>query len=285
MTEPKPQHVPSSQEVWPLIVTEAQSASAEHPELASYFHTNVLMHSSFAASISYFLSSILADSTVSVMTLRKIVDSVIYSKGHKESSFRLQNPDSCSQGVGVLDAMKQDLLAHLTRDAACTQAIMPLLFFKGYHAIQIHRVAHQLWQGGRKQLARYLQHRVHTLFDVDIHPAAQLGAGIMLDHATGFVVGETAVIGNDVSILHGVTLGGSGTQGVDRHPKIGDGVLISTGAKVLGNIRVGAGARIGAGSLVLEDVPAYTTVVGVPAKIVGRHRTAMPSLEMNQNVS
>ncbi|NND69077.1 MAG: serine O-acetyltransferase, partial [Halioglobus sp.] len=160
---------------------------------------------------------------------------------------------------------------------------VPFLYFKGFHALQTHRVAHCLWQNGRESLALFFQNRMSAEFGVDIHPAAQLGSGILLDHATGVVIGETAVVGNNVSILQSVTLGGTGKDEGDRHPKIGDGVLISAGAKILGNIRVGEGAKIGAGSVVLEDVPPHTTVAGVPAKIVGRPASDSPALDMDHD--
>jgi serine O-acetyltransferase len=159
----------------------------------------------------------------------------------------------------------------------------PFLYFKGFHALQTHRIGHWLWNHGRESLALFFQNQMSVEFGVDIHPAARLGHGIMLDHATGVVIGETAVVGNNVSILQSVTLGGTGKDEGDRHPKIGDGVLISAGAKILGNIRVGDGAKVGAGSVVLENVPAHTTVAGVPARIVGRPSSDQPALEMDHD--
>jgi serine O-acetyltransferase len=161
---------------------------------------------------------------------------------------------------------------------------MPLLYFKGYQAIQGQRIAHWLWQHQRSAMALYFQHRIACEFDVDIHPAARIGHGIMLDHATGLVVGETAVIGDNVSLLHGVSLGGSGCCRGDRHPKIGSGVMIGAGAKLLGNIRIGDGAKIAAGSVVLQDVDAHTTVAGVPAEVVGSPLADQPALSMNQSL-
>ena len=155
------------------------------------------------------------------------------------------------------------------RDPASLSLLQPFLYFKGFHALQSHRVAHWLWTEGRQTLAFHLQSRVGERFGLDIHPAAQIGKGVMFDHATSVVIGETAVIGDDCSILHEVTLGGTGAAHQDRHPKIGRGVLIGAGARVLGNIKVGDGARIAAGSVVLEEVPAGCTVAGVPAKVVG----------------
>ena len=162
---------------------------------------------------------------------------------------------------------------------------MPILYFKGFQALQLYRVAHWLWLQGRNHLALYLQSQISEVFAVDIHPGAQIGSGIMIDHASGLVIGETAIVGNDVSILHSVTLGGSGCIKGSRHPTIGNGVMISAGAKILGNVMVGDGVKIGAGSLVLESVPPHVTVAGVPAKIVGAPREAAPALEMDQYLS
>ena len=180
------------------------------------------------------------------------------------------------------EAVRADITAYYERDPACDQYCLPLLYFKGYHAIQAHRINHCLWKEGRKTLAYFLQNRASEVFGVDIHPVARFGQGIMIDHGTGVVIGETAVLGNDISILHGVTLGGSGKEGGDRHPKIGDGVMIGANASVLGNIRVNECAKIGAGSVVVAEVPAYSTV-GVPARVVGNKSHAKPAEEMNQN--
>jgi serine O-acetyltransferase len=179
--------------------------------------------------------------------------------------------------------MREDILATHERDPACKSQLDPVLFFKGFLALQTYRVAHWLMSHDRRGMALYLQIRASEVFGADIHPSARIGHGIMIDHATGVVIGETAVVGNDVSMLHGVTLGGSGKEGGDRHPKIGNGVLISVGAKVLGNIRVGDCAKIGGGSVVLTDVPAYSTAVGVPAKVVGKVSTPEPSREMDHS--
>ena len=169
----------------------------------------------------------------------------------------------------------------LERDSACHEIYIPFLYFKGFHALETQRVAHWLWHQGRESLALFFQNRMSVVYGVDIHPAAKLGRGIMLDHATGLVIGQTAVVGDNVSILQSVTLGGTGKDEGDRHPKIGNGVLISAGAKILGNIRVGEGAKVGAGSVVLDEVPPHTTVAGVPAKVVGKPTTQQPALEMD----
>lgn len=252
--------------VWLAMRKEAFVASEAQPVMASFFHSNVLNHKSFQESLSFYLASLLGCKTIPPMT----VQSVFHQAFEREPS--------------LVDQMLDDLLAHYTRDAACDQYMVPLLYFKGYHAIQSYRIAHWLWRQGRRLLALYFQHRIAALFDVDIHPAATLGSGIMLDHATGLVVGETSVIEDDVSILHDVTLGGSGSSRGDRHPKVRRGVLISAGAKLLGNIDIGEGAKIGAGSVVLSDVASHTTVAGVPAKPVGRLSSTMPSLDMDHNI-
>ncbi|MFW2422779.1 MAG: serine O-acetyltransferase [Porticoccaceae bacterium] len=184
----------------------------------------------------------------------------------------------------LLEQLVADSAAYIDRDPACQRWVEPLLFFKGFQSLQLHRVAHQFYCADRCDLAALLQSRCSEVFAVDIHPAAQIGQGIMLDHATGLVIGETAVVGNDVSILHGVTLGGSGRSGGDRHPKVGSGVLIAAGAQLLGNIHIGECAKIGAGSLVLEDVAAHTTVAGVPARRVGATQASAPALSMDQRL-
>ena len=176
-------------------------------------------------------------------------------------------------------SLRRDIKAVMERDPACTCLPDVFLYFKGFHALQTHRVGHYLWRKGRKVLAHYFQSQMSQVFQIDIHPNATLGSAIMLDHGTGIVIGETAVVGDNVSILHHVTLGGSGRVNVDRHPKVGSGVLIGAGASLLGNINVGDGVQIGAGSLVIEDVPKGSIVVGVPAKIIG---TTTP-LELEAN--
>jgi serine O-acetyltransferase len=182
-------------------------------------------------------------------------------------------------------AFRADLSAVLDRDPACERFIEPLLYFKGFHAIQTHRLAHHLWTHGHRDFALYLQSRASEVFQTDIHPAALIGRGIFLDHATGLVVGETAVIEDDVSMLQDVTLGGTGKEHGDRHPKIGRGVLIGAGAKVLGNISVGHCVRIAAGSVVLASIPPNKTVAGVPARIVGEAGCAEPSRAMDQTLT
>ena len=256
---------PQMDVIWEAILREARHAAAAQSEMASYYYVNVLNHRSFSESIRYSLSNRLANRQMSAMTLHSLMSEAMAAQPQ------------------IVDAMLADLLAHYERDAACDQYVLPLLFFKGFHALQMQRIAHYFWQQDRKTLASFLQHRIAELFDVDIHPAAQFGRGIMLDHATGIVVGETAIIGDNVSMLHGVTLGGSGAGGGKRHPSIGHGVLLSNGAKVLGNITVGDNAKIGAGSVVLNSVDANATVVGVPAKQVGKKQQT-PSLDMDHRI-
>ena len=195
-----------------------------------------------------------------------------------EQGFAEAMADDETIGAG----MRADVMAVLDRDPACYRVLEPVLFFKGFHALQCHRLAHWLWKRDRRDFALYLQARSSEVFQTDINPAARIGKGIFLDHATGLVVGETAVIEDDVSMLHGVTLGGTGKQGGDRHPKIRKGVLIGAGAKILGNIEVGQCSRIAAGSVVLQPVPRNKTVAGVPAKVVGEAGCAEPSRSMNQ---
>ncbi|MBK9578443.1 MAG: serine O-acetyltransferase [Fibrobacteres bacterium] len=184
----------------------------------------------------------------------------------------------------VAEASRRDLSAVVERDPAAQSVALPFLHFKGFQSLQAYRISHQLWTSGRCDLALYIQGRISTVYGLDFHPAAKVGAGILIDHGTGVVVGETATIGDDVSILQGVTLGGTGKQMGDRHPKIGNGVLLGAGAKVLGNIRVGDCSKVGAGSVVLHEVPPHCTVVGVPARVVGTPRAAHPALDMDQEI-
>ncbi|MGH1370661.1 MAG: serine O-acetyltransferase [Cellvibrionaceae bacterium] len=252
--------------IWQAIRAEAQEASRDEPVLASYYHAAILNHPTFDAAISFHMANKLDSSTVQAMTIREVFEEAL----------------AADDQIG--EAMRADIKAYKDRDPACDRFTIPFLYYKGFHALQAQRVSHWLWRQGRKSLALYLQNQISQTFGVDIHPGARVGKGIMIDHATGVVVGETAVIGDDVSMLHAVTLGGSGCQSGARHPKIGCGVLISAGAKILGDISVGDGAKIGAGSVVLESVPAHTTVAGVPAKIVGRPQCDAPALNMDHHL-
>jgi serine O-acetyltransferase len=183
----------------------------------------------------------------------------------------------------ILTNIASDMIAVYERDPACPDALTPLLYFKGFQALVCYRVAHHLWNHDRQELALYLQSLISETFAVDIHPAAQIGCGILLDHATGFVAGETTVIESNVSILHEVTLGGTGKDRGDRHPKVRSGVLLGAGAKILGNVEIGECAKVGAGSVVLKDVPPHTSVAGVPAEVIGKASEVSPALGMCQN--
>jgi serine O-acetyltransferase len=249
--------------LWSAILSDAQGIVRDEPSLSGLVVSNVLNHDRFEAALAHRLAERLDHSDVSADLIRQAFGDALRAR------------------PAIAEEARADLAATLERDPACHRAIEPLLFFKGFHALQTHRFAHALLHAGRRDLALYLQSRSSQVFQVDINPAARIGKGIMIDHGTGVVIGETAVIGNNVSILQGVTLGGTGKSDQDRHPKIGDGVLIGAGAIVLGNIRVGECARIGAGSVVVKEVPAHTTVAGVPAKIIGEAGCAHPATVMD----
>ncbi|BDW85008.1 MULTISPECIES: serine O-acetyltransferase [Roseicyclus] len=249
--------------VWQRILTEAEQAVIDEPLLGGLIHGCVLHHDSLERALAYRLAQKLASGEMSEQLVREIAD-----EAHR-----------ADPGLGA--AARADIMAVHDRDPACHRYIQPLLFFKGFQAVQAYRVGHWLWTQGRQDLAYFIQMRVSEVFGVDIHPAARIGKGIMIDHAHSIVVGETAVVGDNVSMLHSVTLGGTGKETEDRHPKIGDGVLIGAGAKVLGNIRIGNCSRIAAGSVVLEEVPACKTVAGVPARIVGEAGCAQPAMSMD----
>ncbi len=238
-------------QIWSRIREEAQAAAANEPILASFLNATILNHKSYAKALSYRLAQKLSDADMNAMLWREVLN------------------DAYGDAPDLVEAALADTLAVYERDAACQQYIQPFLYFKGFHAIQSQRVANWLWHHDRQALALYLQSRMSEIFAVDIHPATPMGKGLFMDHATGVVIGETAVIGDNVSMMQSVTLGGTGKKGGDRHPKIEDGVLIGAGAKVLGNITVGTGAKIASGSVVLEDVPPGCTYAGVPAKAVG----------------
>ncbi len=250
--------------VWHRICQEAETAIAEEPLMGGLIHAGVLHHKSFDRALAYRISMKLASPEMSEQILREIAD------------------EAYVDSPALVSAARADLVATYDRDPACHRFMKPLLFFKGFQAVQSYRLAHWLYTHDRKDLAYFIQMRTSEMFGVDIHPAARIGQGIMIDHAHSIVVGETAVVGDNVSMLHSVTLGGTGKEDDDRHPKIGDGVLIGAGAKVLGNIKVGRCSRIAAGSVVLEEVPPLKTVAGVPAKIVGEVGCAQPSLTMDQ---
>jgi serine O-acetyltransferase len=250
--------------VWKRIRDEAEEVARREPELASFIYSSILHHDAFEQAVVHRIAERLDHPDVSGELIRQAY------------------ADALEDDPSLGEAFRADIVATVDRDPAAHRFIDPLLYFKGFHAIQTHRLAHWLWVKGRKDFALYLQSRSSAVFGTDINPNARIGRGIFLDHATGVVVGETAVIDDDVSILHGVTLGGTGKANEDRHPKIRRGVMIGAGAKILGNIEVGHCSRVAAGSVVLKAVPPNTTVAGVPAKEVGTAGCAEPSRAMDQ---
>lgn len=260
-----PARIVPNDQVWQSIQQECAEAAESEPLLAGFLYNVVLSQPNLESALSHILASKLENGTLSALSLRRIIFDVI------------------AHEAPVMEAVLADLQAVVTRDPACPGYANPLLYFKGFHAIQAYRVAHHYWSHDRRSLSYYLQSRISEVFAVDIHPGARIGKAIMFDHATSVVIGETAVVEDEFSMLHEVTLGGSGKEGGDRHPKIGRGVLIGSGAKVLGNIKVGEGAKIGAGSVVLKDVPPHTTVAGVPARVVNLPPSSLPAHDMDQN--
>jgi serine O-acetyltransferase len=250
--------------VWIRIRDEAEEVARREPELSSFIYSSILHHDAFEQAVVHRIAERLDHPDVSGELIRQAY------------------ADALEDDPSLGEAFRADIMATVDRDPAAHRFIDPLLYFKGFHAIQTHRLAHWLWVKGRKDFALYLQSRSSAAFATDINPNARIGRGIFLDHATGLVVGETAVIDHDVSILHGVTLGGTGKEDEDRHPKIRRGVMIGAGAKILGNIEVGHCSRVAAGSVVLKPVPPNTTVAGVPAKEVGTAGCAEPARAMDQ---
>lgn len=256
-----------SDSMWSKLREEATSLASRERILSKILTELILERESLSDALSWRLSSRLAKGSVPEDDLRGL--------------FR----KSLESSEEVMDAIEADLLAVRDRDPACDDFISPFLYFKGFQALCSYRVGHALWNADRREIALYLQSLTSIVYSVDIHPAARIGKGIMLDHATGFVAGETTVIENDVSILHEVTLGGTGKERGDRHPKIRSGVLIGAGAKILGNVEIGEGARVGASSVVLTDVPPHVSVAGVPSKIVGEcTEESLPSLKMDHSM-
>ena len=262
----KSAEIQSIDPVWEAVRAGARQIVNAEPSMSSLVISAVLNHDTFEQSLAHRLAARLDHEDVSADIIRQTFAEVI--------------ADTPKVGTDA----RVDLAATLERDPACHRAVEPLLYFKGYQAIQTHRFAHALFLAGRRDFALYLQSRASQVFQVDINPAVPMGQGIMLDHGTGLVIGETAVVGDNVSLLQGVTLGGTGKADQDRHPKIGNGVLIGAGAKVLGNIKVGDCSRIGAGSVVLKEVPPRTTVAGVPARVIGEAGCAQPALVMDQMI-
>ena len=259
----KLQTISGPNDLWPLMREEAERKAKEEPILGSYFHATILNHRTFGDALSFRLASKLDNPMLPTMLIRD----VIAEATHDESE--------------ILRAAEIDIIATYTRDPACEDLSSPFLFFKGFHALQAHRIAHWLWNKERRTLAQFFQNQISVTLGVDLHPAARIGSGIMLDHATGIVIGETAVVEDDVSILHSVTLGGTGKTGGHRHPTIRRGVLLSAGCKIIGNIEVGVNAKVGAGSVVLNDVPPNVTVAGIPAKVVGHPHQQIPAHDMD----
>jgi serine O-acetyltransferase len=266
MAQPK-MNIASVDPVWEQICREAEQIVRDEPLMGSLVHAGVLHHKSLEKALSYRMALKLSSNEMSESILGDLADQAY----------------AADKALGV--SARADILAVYERDPACHRMVTPLLYFKGYQALQSYRMAHWLWNEGRKDLAYFLQMRTSEEFGVDIHPAAKIGRGLMIDHAHSIVIGETAVVGDNVSMLHSVTLGGTGKEDDVRHPQIGDGVLIGAGAKILGAFEVGHCSRVAAGSVVLEAVPPCKTVAGVPAKIVGEAGCTEPSKSMHQLLS
>lgn len=250
-------------DLWTTIRQEIGDQILHEPDLGNYLSRRILQHGDLASAMSALLSGKLASEDMPQSTLKGVFDEAL----RRDST--------------IIEAITRDLLAIRERDPAVKNYATAILYFKGFQALQAYRVSHWLWRQERQGMALYLQSQCSEVFGVDIHPAARIGHGVLFDHATGIVIGETCVLENNISIFQGVTLGGSGKESGDRHPKVKTGVLIGAGANVLGNVTIGEGAWIGAGSVVLTDVEAHTTVVGVPAKVVGRPRSEFPALEVD----
>ncbi|WP_095590716.1 serine O-acetyltransferase [Actibacterium ureilyticum] len=253
--------------VWNRICAEAEYIVKQEPLLGGLVHSSILHHPTLERALAHRFALKLASGEMSEQILREIAD------------------EAYVNDPGLGEAARADLTAVFERDPACHRYVQPLMYFKGFQAVQAYRIGHWLFGQGRFDMAYFVQMRISEQFGVDIHPAARIGKGLMIDHAHSIVVGETAVVGDNVSMLHSVTLGGTGKEEEDRHPKIGDGVLIGAGAKVLGNIKVGHCSRVAAGSVVLRDVPPCSTVAGVPAKIVGEAGCDQPSVMMDHVIS
>ncbi len=253
--------------VWAALRMEAERAARAEPALASLLNAVILSHGDLGDALSYQFARKLGDQELRAMSLRELADAAYRADPR------------------LVEIAERDLKAVFERDPACKGYVQPFLFFKGFQALQTQRIAHWLWNQGRETIAHYLQSRMSEVFQVDIHPATRIGAGVFIDHGTGIVIGETAVIGDDVSLLQGVTLGGTGAERGDRHPKIGNGVLLGAGAKVLGNITIGDYAKIASGSVVLKPVPAHCTAAGVPARLVNCPTCDEPARSMDHTLA
>jgi serine O-acetyltransferase len=253
--------------VWAALRNEAEHAGRTEPALASLVNAVILSHDNLGDALSSQLAHKLGDQELRSMSLRELV------------------LDAYRSAPALVEIAEADLKAVFERDPACKGYVQPFLFFKGFQALQTQRIAHWLWGQGRETMAFFLQSRMSEIFQVDIHPATRIGSGVFIDHGTGIVIGETAVIGDDVSLLQGVTLGGTGAERGDRHPKIGRGVLLGAGAKVLGNIQIGDYAKIASGSVVLKPVPAHCTAAGVPARLVNCPTGDEPARSMDHTLA
>ena len=253
--------------IWDQLYEEAKIEASREPILASFLHAIVLNHKTLEEALAFLLAGKLASPSLQPMLMREVIDEA-FCESHK---------------IGI--EFRADLKATVERDPAASGYAEPFLHYKGFHALQSYRIAHWLWNSGRRGLACHLQNRISELFGVDIHPAATIGKGMLIDHATSVVIGETAVIEDDVSILHEVTLGGTGNTVGDRHPKVRKGVLIGAGAKILGNVEIGRYSKIAAGSVVLTDIPPHSTAAGVPAKVIGKPFADIPAHAMNQMIA
>ena len=256
----------SDRGVWGALLDEAAETARREPALASMLNGVILRHEGLASALSFQLARKIGEEGVSALTAREVCAEAYAA-----------DPD-------IVRAAEADLKAVMERDPAARGHLQAFLFYKGFMSLQVHRVAHWLWNDGQQMMALHMQSRTSELFQVDIHPAAKIGSGVFVDHATGVVIGETAVVGDDVSMLHGVTLGGTGAQRGDRHPKIGKGVLLGAGAKVLGNIKIGDYAKIASGSVVLKEVPPHCTAAGVPARIVNCPTCEEPAKSMDHTM-
>jgi serine O-acetyltransferase len=253
--------------IWERLRAEAEEAAQREPQLAGFLHATILHHDTLESAVAHRIAARLEHDELGDGTIRQAFDDAIAS----------------DPGLGL--AIRADLAAVLDRDPVAERYLEPVLYFKGFHALEAQRFANRLWKAGRKDIALYLQSCVSSALQVDIHPAVPIGKGVFIDHGTGVIIGATAVVEDDVSILQNVTLGGTGKETGDRHPKIRRGVLIGAGAKILGNIEIGVGSRVAAGSVVLKSVPACTTVAGVPARVVGVAPCADPSRSMDHMLS
>ena len=258
--------VSSVDPIWSALRQQGEAMAAREPTLAGFVHATMLQHERLEQALSYHLARKLGGEDLSPLAIREMFDTAMAS----------------DETIGA--ALRADLSAVFERDPACHSYLDAFLFYKGFHALESYRIAHWLWREGRQAMALFMQSRISQLFAVDVHPAARIGRGIMFDHATGIVIGETSVVEDDVSIMQDVTLGGTGKESGDRHPKIRRGVLLSLGAKILGNIEVGEYSRVGAGSVVLKPVPPGCTAVGVPAKLVNCECGENPSQQMNHYI-